>query len=127
MEAGHLFRGHHAGDLRHGDMDAAAAGIAIFPLCAVMKENAGFTVNSFMSGTVTETTPGGQPVILQTANREPHYRMVLASAEYGENVRFYVNRKDSDKPLLLTDFASCGKRWLSKHNRMTVWMNVEKG
>ena len=215
----------------------ASAGIAIFPLCAVMKEQAGFTVNSFMSGTVTETTPGGQPitlrmetkypaqadwkatllletaesftlklripefceapqvringealavtaggyleisrtwsagdtvefraqldlkvvelegrtaftygvltlardaekeggadmeetVILQTENGAPEYRMVSAVAEYRENVRFYVNRKDSDKPLLLTDFASCGKRWLSKHNRMTVWMNVEKG
>ena len=215
----------------------ASAGIAIFPLCAMLKEETGFVINSFMGGTVKETTPGGRPIIMrmesaypaqaawkctvetevkeaftlklripafcengqvlvngetleapakgyleifrswsngdtvefrarqtlkavelggrtaftygvltlardaekeggadleapiqiQTVNGAPDYRIVPPVKEYGEHIRIYVNRKDSDQSLLLTDFASCGKRWMSKHNRMTVWMNVEKG
>ena len=26
--------------------------------------------------------------------------------------------------VLLTDYASCGKNWLSERNRITVWMNT---
>jgi len=211
----------------------ASAGIAIFPLCAVLKEKAGFTVNSFLAGVIEETTPGGQAVKLTmvstypaagawkctldiksaeqfvlklripefcenvqvsvngaavaapesgylelnrkwntgdviefkaqqtlkaiplggrtaftygalvlardaekeggadleeeltpiTENGKLQYTLAAPEDKYGEQVRIYVNLQDNRK-LLLTDFASCGKKWLSKHNRITVWMNV---
>lgn len=213
----------------------ASAGIAIFPLCAVLKGDSGFTVNSFLGGVIRETTPSGQSLTMQMENTYPtsgswrctlelshpeeftftlrvpsfsegtqlllngetqtvpesgyvcfsriwnpgdtlEYRadwqletlelggrtaftygpLVLARdaekeggadleavlplktengklsytpeapvAEYNELVRLRVDLTDGCK-LLLTDFASCGKRWLNKFNRMTVWMNTEK-
>lgn len=212
----------------------AAAGVAIFPLCAVLKDAAGFTVNTLLGGTVTETTPAGQPVSLQMQTEYPakaawkaavtlekpesfairiripscfantqvlvngiaqtaaagayvtlnrvwqsgdtlevaaeltlkavalngrtaftygiltlardeekeggadlaetvavetggsiSFQLAAPESRYQEMLRIYVNRTDGKAPLLLTDFASCGKRWNSKHNRMTVWMNVE--
>ncbi len=42
----------------------------------------------------------------------------------GETVRFLVERTDGKAPLLLTDYASCGKNWLDMKNRLTVWMNI---
>lgn len=211
----------------------ASAGIAIFPLCAVLKEDTGFTVNSFLAGVIEETTPGGQAVTLTAESTYPaegawkctlelempeaftlklripacyedpqillngksvtlpetgylvlnetwhngdtlefkaqpalkvlqlggrtaftygslvlardaekeggadleeeltpviengklQYSLAQPEHKYGEQVRIYVNLANG-KQLLLTDFASCGKKWLGKHNRMTVWMNV---
>lgn len=211
----------------------ASAGIAIFPLCAVLKEKAGFTVNSFLGGMIEETTPGGHALkltmestypaagawkctlelenpetftlklripasydtpqvllngeavslpesgylvlnetwhngdtlefkaqaelkVLQlggrtaftygslvlardaekeggadleeeltpvTENGKLQYTLAAPEDKYAEQVRIYVNLQ-GNKKLLLTDFASCGKKWLSKHNRMTVWMNT---
>ncbi len=43
----------------------------------------------------------------------------------GEFVRLLVERADGKEPLLLTDYASCGKRWLEVKNRLTVWLNIE--
>jgi len=42
----------------------AAAGIALFPLCALLKEKGGFVLNGLLPGTVRETTPAGQSVEL---------------------------------------------------------------
>ena len=42
----------------------------------------------------------------------------------GERVRLRVERADGKEPLLLTDYASCGKHWLDVKNRLTVWLNV---
>ena len=66
-----------------------------------------------------------EAVVLEAVNGKLNYRMAEPDGKYGELVRIYVNRKDGGQ-LLLTDFASCGKKWLSKHNRMTVWMNIRK-
>ncbi len=41
-----------------------------------------------------------------------------------EHLRLILNRTDGKAPMLLTDYASCGKNWFHAHNRMTVWMNV---
>ncbi len=43
----------------------------------------------------------------------------------GEAVRLLLSRADGEPPLLLTDYASCGKNWMDMKNRMTVWMNME--
>ncbi len=43
-------------------------------------------------------------------------------AETGETVRFTVKTEDGD--LLLTDYASCGKRWMEERNRISVWLNT---
>lgn len=43
----------------------------------------------------------------------------------GETVRLLVERADGKEPLLLTDYASCGKHWLDVKNRLTAWLNIE--
>jgi hypothetical protein len=65
-------------------------------------------------------------VTLQLQNGQPVYALAQPEKAYNELLRIYVNRKDGGQ-LLLTDFASCGKKWLSKHNRMTVWQNIRLG
>ena len=42
-------------------------------------------------------------------------------AKAGETVRFLL--KTTDGELLLTDYASCGKRWMEERNRISVWLN----
>lgn len=42
-------------------------------------------------------------------------------AKDGETVRFLVRTTDGE--LLLTDYASCGKHWMEKRNRISVWLN----
>ena len=49
----------------------AAAGIALFPLCAVLKNKDGFVLNGLLPGIVRETTPGGQPVSLEIESGWP--------------------------------------------------------
>ena len=41
----------------------------------------------------------------------------------GETVRFLL--KTTDGELLLTDYASCGKRWMEERNRISVWLNQD--
>ena len=48
----------------------------------------------------------------------------LDEEEEGECVRLRIERADGKEPLLLTDYASCGKRWLDVKNRLTVWLNI---
>lgn len=43
-------------------------------------------------------------------------------AKEGETVRFTVKTEEGD--LLLTDYASCGKRWMEERNRISVWLNT---
>lgn len=64
----------------------AAAGIAVFPLCALLKEKEGFTVNGLLPGTATETTPSGQTVTLNIESSLPaapsaKLKLSLASPE----------------------------------------------
>lgn len=42
--------------------------------------------------------------------------------EAGETVRVLIGRRPGLPPLLLTDYASCGKKWDLEKNRVTVWM-----
>jgi hypothetical protein len=44
--------------------------------------------------------------------------------DYGELVRIRVARDGGE--LLLTDYASCGRKWLDANNRISVWLNVRK-
>ncbi len=46
------------------------------------------------------------------------------AAKRGEEVRFALKTKTGD--VLLTDYASCGKRWNEKRNRISVWLNVKR-
>ena len=43
-------------------------------------------------------------------------------AEEGETVRFTLKTEGGD--LLLTDYASCGKRWMEERYRISVWLNT---
>jgi len=49
----------------------AAAGIAVFPLCAVLKEADGFVINGLLPGTVHEMTPAHQEVTLSVDSGMP--------------------------------------------------------
>lgn len=44
--------------------------------------------------------------------------------KWNETLRIQVPLADGEN-LLLTDYASCGKDWRAKYNRITVWHNVE--
>ncbi len=204
-----------------------AAGTALFPLVSVMAQDDGFVLNEYSNGTITATTPVGNPVVLKlsgnfadegiatvslaldtpetftlrlripawsheptlTVNREtqnaatgyvdltrewkdgdtvtlnlhPEVEMQTLNgkiaftfgafalardeqkeegdieapvipalngsklivhqleAKAGETVRFLLTTVDGE--LLLTDYASCGKRWLEERNRISVWLN----
>ncbi len=50
----------------------------------------------------------------------PVYR--LLPPEQGEMVRLLLEQKPGLPPVLLTDYASCGKRWNQPKNKVTVWM-----
>lgn len=210
----------------------ASAGVAIFPLCALLKSGDGFVLNGLLPGTVTETAPDGQPVTLQiesgwpvaprvqirlqlqrpgrfvlklrvpdccehpvlsvngeeipceagyarlercwqdgdtvlltgahtlkttviegrtaftygplvlaadaakgTAdlteeillkreNGRPVYELQQPCKDCHELLRLTVQRADGGQTLLLTDYASCGKRWKLPDSRMSVWMNI---
>lgn len=55
-----------------------------------------------------------------TKSEELQYRQ--AENAQWEQVRFWLACKE-ERETLLTDYASCGKDWLSARNRVTVWMN----
>ncbi len=42
--------------------------------------------------------------------------------EEGETVRLLIDQLPGLPPLLLTDYASCGKRWNREKSRVTVWL-----
>ena len=48
------------------------------------------------------------------------WRMLVP--EEDETVRIRIDQKPNLPPLLLTDYASCGRRWDRTKNRVTVWM-----
>ena len=45
--------------------------------------------------------------------------------EGDEMIRLQAEQKPGLPPLLLTDYASCGRRWNGPKNRITVWMKKE--
>ena len=47
----------------------------------------------------------------------------LLPCEKGELARIQI--KTADDEILLTDYQSCGKRWLEKNAIMSVWLNEE--
>lgn len=208
----------------------AAAGIAIFPLCAALQSRRGLVINALLPGTVTANTPAGHRFTLEAESGYPavmdwkaiirleapeEFELKIRVPDYCENPRIFVNNqevalagdgwciisciwKDGDTvafraelslkqvtledkvaftygtlvlardaakeqgsakmdeplslvqplryrlvpvsgkdeewlrleleqtdgraPLLLTNYASCGKNWLSPRNRITVWM-----
>ena len=44
--------------------------------------------------------------------------------ENGETIRVHLSLNDGTS-LLLTDYASCGKKWNDENCMMTVWFNLE--
>lgn len=46
----------------------------------------------------------------------------MAPPENDEMIRLFLHQKPGLPPLLLTDYASCGRRWNQQKNRVTVWM-----
>lgn len=56
-----------------------------------------------------------------TKNGEPLYR--LLPSQNREQIRLALKSENGE--ILLTDYASCGKNWREKENRITVWMNAK--
>ncbi len=46
----------------------------------------------------------------------------LLPPEGDEMIRLQLEQKPGLPPILLTDYASCGRRWNQPKNRVTVWM-----
>ena len=46
----------------------------------------------------------------------------MLTPEEDETVRIRIDQRPGMPPLLLTDYASCGRRWDRKKNTVTVWM-----
>ena len=59
-----------------------------------------------------------EPVVVSD---NPEYQIV--EKEEGEIVRL-ICKLENGKELLLTDYQSCGKKWLSEKPLMTVWFNT---
>ena len=51
----------------------------------------------------------------------------LLTPEPDEMIRIRIDREPDHTPLLLTDYASCGKHWNREKNRVTVWMRRSTG
>ena len=47
----------------------------------------------------------------------------VCAPEKGEQVRFLLKTEEGE--VLLTDYASCGKKWMEERNRISVWLNVK--
>ena len=58
----------------------------------------------------------------QAPQTEEHLSYSMLPTESGEMIRLRLHQKSGLPPLLLTDYASCGKRWNQPKNRVTVWM-----
>ncbi len=54
----------------------------------------------------------------------PVYRLLPPAR--GETVRLLLEQKNGLPPVLLTDYASCGKRWNQPKNSVTVWMRKQE-
>ncbi|MBR5110236.1 MAG: glycoside hydrolase family 127 protein [Clostridia bacterium] len=75
----------------------------------------------------------GAVVLARDENKEPDYSCQapqtdeslsyeMLPPQKGEMVRLLLRQKPGMPPLLLTDYASCGKRWNLQKCRVTVWM-----
>lgn len=51
----------------------------------------------------------------------------MLAPEPDETIRILIDRESDHTPLLLTDYASCGKHWNREKNRVTVWMRRSTG
>ena len=75
----------------------------------------------------------GPIVLARDENKEPDFfcqapqtdetlSYDMLPPQQGEMVRLLLRQKPGMTPLLLTDYASCGKRWNQIKCRVTVWM-----
>ena len=58
-------------------------------------------------------------------DQEIPYRIL--KPEQNEMIRIRLEQKNGLPPVLLTDYASCGKRWNQAKNKVTVWMQKQDG
>ena len=83
---------------------------------------------AFMYGPLTlardEGKEEGEVSLTESIKLTDGFAYTFEEEQEGEAVRLRVERADGKEPLLLTDYASCGKRWLDVKNRLTVWLNV---
>ena len=61
----------------------------------------------------------------QAPQTEEHLSYSMLPTEPGEMIRLKLHQKPGLPPVLLTDYASCGKRWNQPKNRVTVWMRKD--
>ncbi len=61
----------------------------------------------------------------QAPQTEEHLSYSMLPAEHDEMLRLRLHQKPGLPPVLLTDYASCGRRWNQPKNRVTVWMRKD--
>ena len=111
-----------------------AAGLAVYPLIRALRPElsetftlqmhrlhgkTAFTYGPYTLAFDTEKSQRPLPKKLRLLCKDgaPDFR--LLPGEEGEAVRLELAAKDG--PLLLTDYASCGKRWAENDGLVTVW------
>lgn len=75
--------------------------------------------DSAKEGRIVDLTEPISPVRVDSA-----LKYELVTPENGETVRVHLSLDDGTS-LLLTDYASCGKKWNDENCMMTVWFNLE--
>ncbi len=66
-----------------------------------------------------------EDITLKTENGTPVVTALTPDEKDRELLRFAFERADGKAPLIMTDYASCGKRWNAKPDHVTVWLNVK--
>ncbi len=108
-------------DLSGGYSDGDVITIEYKPELKVLRLNGkvAFTYGAITLATDEEKFAGDIEKIVNVDDK-PAYKSI--KPENGELLRVEIELKNGEK-ITLSDYQSCGKNWLDKKNRVTVWFN----
>ena len=117
-----------------------AAGLAVYPLVRSLRKKApsepelrahrlngcvAFTFGPYVLAYDAAKSSGEFPVPVRPLLRDGELCYTLLPCEDKEAVRLLLETEGG--PLLLTDYAACGKRWAENDSVITVWMPQQRG
>ena len=112
-----------------------AAGLAVYPLIEALRQktaaapvltehrlnnSVAFTYGPYVLARDAEKCQEDIAAPVRPLRQGEALRYTLLPCEPGERVRLLLETEDG--PVLLTDYASCGKRWAQRPGAITVWM-----